>query len=166
MLRVYLDYLVDNMSFDPILIILQISSLQCFYYLAMGTLWGIMHVLFSSPVSLDHFFTAKYVNFITLNGWVESVSVILCSVIGAYLLSAIVERSKKCVDFTFTLYFLHICICIFYFQFPLVWEWWLVQVISSVIMATLGEYLCARNELQDIPSFSTYISDALSDSVL
>lgn len=32
----------------------------------------------------------------------------------AYLLSIIVERSKKCVDFTFTLYFVHIVACMFY----------------------------------------------------
>lgn len=42
-----------------------------------------------------------------------------------------------------------------------VWEWWLVHVVSSVVMATLGEYLCARNELQDIPSYSTVFSGVL-----
>ena len=108
------------MMFDPVLILLQIASLQCFYYLAMGTLWGVMHVLFSSPVSLDHFFTPKFVNFVSIGGWIESISVLLCSVVGAYLLSTIVERSKKCVDFTFTLYFLHILCCTVYSAFPLV----------------------------------------------
>ena len=151
--------------FDPILILLQITSLQCFFYLAMGTLWGVMHVLFSSAVSLDHFFTPKYVNFVTLTGWVESISALLCAVVGAFLLSTIVERAKKCVDFTFTLYFLHILICTCYLQFPLVWEWWLVQVVSSVVMATLGEYLCARSELRDIPSFASYISNSVADLV-
>ncbi|RYH31800.1 hypothetical protein EON65_01930 [archaeon] len=34
----------------------------------------------------------------------------------AYLLSVIVEKSKKCVDFTFTLYFLHIINCTYYSQ--------------------------------------------------
>jgi len=152
----------NNPHFDPVLICLQIAALQCFYYLAMGTLWGIMHVMFSSPVSLDHFFTAKYVNFVTLSGWVEATSVLLCSVVGAYLLSFVVERAKKCVDFTFTLFFLHVCVSTFYYQFPLVWEWWLVQVVSSVVMATLGEYLCARSELQDIPSFAQYLNDMIA----
>ena len=151
--------------FDPILIVLQIFSLQCFFYLAMGTLWGIMHVLFSSAVSLDHFFTPKYVNFVSVSGWIESISAILCAVVGAFLLSTIVERAKKCVDFTFTLYCLHVMACSFYLQFPLVWEWWLVQVVSSVVVATLGEFLCARAELQDIPSFATYISQNLSEMI-
>jgi len=34
----------------------------------------------------------------------------------AYLLSIIVEKSKKCVDFTFTLYFIHITVCCLYYQ--------------------------------------------------
>lgn len=108
----------------------------------------------------------------------------------AYLLSLIVERSKKCVDFTFTLYFIHIIACAYYYvscfisslttsftiliysnsfynylllnscvihitqQVPLIWEWWFTQVISSVVMATIGEYLCSRNELQDIPLYT------------
>lgn len=152
--------------FDPILIVLQITSLQCFYYLAMGTLWGIMHVLFSSAVSLDHFFTPKFVNFVSVSGWIESVSALLCAVVGAYLLSTIVERAKKCVDFTFTLFFLHVIFCSCYSGFPLVWEWWLVQVVSSVVMATLGEYLCARAELEDIPSFSVFrnMQDTIEDT--
>jgi len=32
------------------------------------------------------------------------------------LLSIIVEKSKKCVDFTFTLYFIHITVCCLYYQ--------------------------------------------------
>lgn len=107
-------------EFDAVLILLQIASMQCFYYLAMGTLWGVMHVIFSSPVSLEHFFSPKFVNFVTIGGWIESISVLLCAVVGAYLLSAIVERSKKCVDFTFTLYFVHILCCSMYSSFPLV----------------------------------------------
>lgn len=39
-------------------------------------------------------------------------------------------------------------------QFPLVWEWWVTHVVASVAMASLGEYLCARSELQDIPLYS------------
>eukprot|EP01035_Chromulina_nebulosa_P021292 gene21292-27588_t len=76
------------------------------------------------------------------------------SVVGSYLLLIIVEKSKKCVDFTFTLYFIHIIICTMFYQFPLVWEWWLVQVVASVLMATLGEYWCSRNELEDIPLYT------------
>ena len=33
------------------------------------------------------------------------------------------------------------------------WEWWAVNGMSVVLMALLGEYLCMRRELQDIPLF-------------
>jgi hypothetical protein len=43
---------------------------------------------------------------------------------------------------------------LFVMQFPLEWEWWLINVISSVFMASLGEYICSRNELEDIPLYA------------
>jgi len=146
----------EKASFDPVFITYQIIAMQCFHYLSMGTLWGLCHMIFDTPVSLDHFFTPKYVNFVTSSGWIEVMSTIGAAVVGAYLLSVVVERSKKCVDFTFTLFFIHTVACMFYQQFPLVWEWWLTQVFASVLMASLGEYLCSRNELQDIPLYSPY----------
>jgi hypothetical protein len=39
-------------------------------------------------------------------------------------------------------------------QLPLEWEWWIVNVIASVIMASLGEYICSKSELEDIPLYS------------
>ena len=142
-------------SFDPVFISAQIVAMQSFFYLTMGTLWGLNHILFSSPVSLDRFFTSQYIDFTSISGWIETLSTLLCAVAGAYLLSFIVERSKKCVDFTFTLYFLHTVITMLYQDdFPLEWEWWMTNVVASVLMATLGEFLCARNELQDIPLYS------------
>ena len=121
--------------FDPVFIMYQIIAMQCFYYLAMGTLWGLCHVIFDTPVSLDHFFTAKYINFVSISGWIEVSCTLIMAIIGyvyiqfnntyyylyiillnnrANLLSVIVERSKKCVDFTFTLFFLHTVYCMIY----------------------------------------------------
>jgi protein SYS1 len=70
------------------------------------------------------------------------------------LLSKVVERARKCVDFTFTLYFIHILCCTMYEGIPLAWEWWVVNVFGSVAMASLGEYLCATREMEDIPLYS------------
>mmetsp|Transcript_21182 Transcript_21182/g.35537 ORF Transcript_21182/g.35537 Transcript_21182/m.35537 type:complete len:116 (+) Transcript_21182:66-413(+) len=103
-------------SFDPLLITYQIISMQCFHYLAMGTLLGIFHAIFDINVSLDHFFTPRFVNFVSLVGMVETLTILLSSLAGSYLLSIIVEKAKKCVDFTFTFYFIHTIICCFYYQ--------------------------------------------------
>jgi hypothetical protein len=68
--------------FDPVFIIFQIVCLQCFYYLAMGTLLGMCHAVFDINVSLDHFFTSKYVNFLTFNGWLENFCILGSGLIG------------------------------------------------------------------------------------
>lgn len=39
-------------------------------------------------------------------------------------------------------------------QVPFDWEWWITHVFASVIMASLGEYICSRNELEDIPLYN------------
>jgi hypothetical protein len=120
--------------FDPLFILAQIIAMQSFFYLSMGTFLGLCHLFFDTPVSLDHFFTPRYVNFVTIYGWIETFCTLLSAVSGAYLLCAIVERSKKCVDFTFTLYFFHVVACIFYQRsFPLDWEWWLTHVVCTCI---------------------------------
>lgn len=68
--------------FDPVFIVYQIVAMQCFYYLAMGTLWGLCHVIFDTPVSLDHFFTAKYINFVSISGWIEVSCTLIMAIIG------------------------------------------------------------------------------------
>lgn len=69
-------------QFDPLLIICQIVSLQCFYYLALGTFLGLCHAMFDVNVSLDHFFTGKYINFLTPGGWLESLCLLLTALVG------------------------------------------------------------------------------------
>mmetsp|Transcript_24950 Transcript_24950/g.25166 ORF Transcript_24950/g.25166 Transcript_24950/m.25166 type:complete len:148 (-) Transcript_24950:194-637(-) len=146
------------MMFDPIYIIYQIISLQCFYYFSFCSILALLHMIFGHSISMDHLFTPRYINLLHVGGWVDCAAVLFSSFIGAWLLSIIVERSKKCVDFTFTLYFIHIAVCACYQQFPLAWEWWIVHVISSVSMASIGELLCARKELQDIPLYNPVFS--------
>jgi hypothetical protein len=70
------------MIFDPIFIIYQIITIQCSYYLAMGTIWGVFHAVFQSPVTLDHFFTPKYIGFTTTSGWVDAICTFLSALIG------------------------------------------------------------------------------------
>lgn len=137
----------------------------------MGTSIGVLHAVFQTSITLDHFFTPNYIDMTTTEGWAEAGCIWISSLVGyeinfslfhslfpyyssAWLLSIIVEKSKKCVDFTFTLFFIHTVVCTSYESFPLNWEWWLVHVIASVIMASLGEYLCAQKEMEDIPLYT------------
>lgn len=69
----------------------------------------------------------------------------------SFLMAIIVEKSKKCLDFSFTLLVVHFVIVCLYDGFPATWDWWIAHVVSMVSMVLLGEYLCARREMEDIP---------------
>lgn len=63
----------------------------------------------------------------------------------------IIQRSKKCLDFTATVFIVHFFICVFYRGFPIHLEWWFVTIASIFIMALLGEYMCYIRETREIP---------------
>lgn len=56
------------------------------------------------------------------------------------LLPVIVERAKKCLDFTSTLYIIHLAICSCYDGIPRNWEWWILQIVALAVMVILGEF--------------------------
>jgi len=67
------------------------------------------------------------------------------------LLAIIVEKSKKCLDFSVTLFLLHLSISTLYGGFPTSLDWWIVHVFGAILMVVLGEYLCSLKELDEIP---------------
>jgi protein SYS1 len=69
----------------------------------------------------------------------------------SFLLAVIVEKSKKCLDFSVTLFLLHLLLCTVYNGLPTALEWWIVHVLATIAMVVLGEYICSRRELDDIP---------------
>ena len=101
-------------QWDPVLIMCQIMAVQCFNYLALGTLLSLAHIVLDTPVSIDHFFAPHYTHMTSLNGGTDCLCMLLTSIVGAYILSIVVEKSKKCVDFTVTMYLIHLAICTYY----------------------------------------------------
>ena len=69
----------------------------------------------------------------------------------AAYLSFVVERAKKCLDFTLTLYLIHLACCCAYRGWPRSPEWWALNLTSAAVMAALGEWLCLRKEMREIP---------------
>lgn len=63
----------------------------------------------------------------------------------------LIERAKKCLDFSATLYIIHLFTCIIYGGWPSSMTWWVVNITAFAVMALLGEYLCMRRELHEIP---------------
>lgn len=137
--------------FNPKLIVYQMVALQAFYYLSLGALLAVFHVLFGTSITMDHFFSTKYMNSQSATGWVEIAATVIAALFGSLLLSLIVEKSRKCLDFTFTLYLVHLIVCSAAKGVPETWDWWIVHGVALVVMVVIGEYLCSRRELQDIP---------------
>lgn len=63
----------------------------------------------------------------------------------------LIKRAKRCLDFSATLYIIHLFICIVYGGWPSSVTWWIVNGTGFAVMALLGEWLCMRQELQEIP---------------
>ena len=67
------------------------------------------------------------------------------------LLAIIVEKSKKCLDFSVTLFLIHIILSSIYGGFPSTWDWWIIHILGMIMMVLFGEYACSKRELSDIP---------------
>lgn len=136
---------------DPWLIVAQIVCLQCMYYITLGLLLTVLVGTRVSRLSLVYFFDYVTVTTSTVTGWCVCASFLLSSAAGAVYMLYLIERSKKCLDFAATIYIIHLCICIVYGGWPSSIAWWIVNGTGIALMALLGEYLCIRRELREIP---------------
>lgn len=70
----------------------------------------------------------------------------------SFYLWLIVSRAKPCLDFSATIYVIHLVLCwIYNQQFPSTFSWWILQIICMSIMCITAEYLCAQWESKPIP---------------
>ena len=80
------------------------------------------------------------------------------------MVSWIIKRAKKCLDYVSTIYIIHLFLCWMNEHFPKNWDWWIVNFCSFLIMAVLSEYLCIRKEMKVIKlDHSIDIGDLSSD---
>ncbi|XP_061995125.1 uncharacterized protein LOC133713016 [Rosa rugosa] len=135
---------------DPWLIIVQIVCLQCLHYLTLGLFLTILVGTRVSRMSLAYYFDFATLTVSTVTGRCVIASFVLTALAGAVYLLFLIERSKKCLDFSVTLYTVHLFICICYGGWPSSITWWVVNGTGIGVMALLGEYLCIRRELQEI----------------
>ncbi|KAM7255717.1 hypothetical protein ACFE04_008615 [Oxalis oulophora] len=137
---------------DPWLIVTQIVCLQCLYYITLGIFLSMLVGTRLSRMSLVYFFDYATVTTSTVTGWCVVVSFLLTSLAGSVYLFYLVERSKKCLDFSATLYIIHLFICIIYGGWPASITWWVVHGTGFAAMTYLGVCLCMKRERQDIPT--------------
>jgi hypothetical protein len=62
----------------------------------------------------------------------------------------VVERAAKCLDYTATVYILHLAVLASYDGFPFAFMWWLVN--GSIFLSTVlvSELVCIKIEQQEI----------------
>lgn len=111
----------------------------------MGAIFMGCNLVFGLPLSMDRFFL---VDENTLAGksesYYEDVLVVLASALaGSFLLRTIVEKSRKCLDFSVTLYLVHFGACMLYSRFVMPsLGWWIVHFVALVITVVLGTSIC------------------------
>ena len=132
---------------DPVLIIAQILSVQSLFYIGLGTTLFVFLGATADPLTVAEVFDYR-----KLSGWRAIAGTLAGSVAGALVLLVVVERTKKCLDFTVTCYVFHLIFCTSYGGFPLSLEWWITIGLSAACMTLLGESLCMKKELRDIPT--------------
>ena len=74
----------------------------------------------------------------------------------------VVERARKCLDFSATLYIIHLYLCILNGGWPSSMAWWVVNGTGLAVMALLAEYLCIKREQREIPMDRFHSSMILS----
>ncbi|XP_009280456.1 PREDICTED: protein SYS1 homolog [Aptenodytes forsteri] len=94
----------------------------------------------------------QILGFSTPPGRLSMMAFILNALTCALGLLYFIRRGKQCLDFTVTVHFFHLLGCwIYNSHFPLTMTWWLVHIVCTALMAAIGEYLCMRIELREIP---------------
>ncbi|KAI1233329.1 hypothetical protein IHE44_0004499 [Lamprotornis superbus] len=105
----------------------------------------------------------EILGFSTPPGRLSMMAFILNALTCALGLLYFIRRGKQCLDFTVTVHFFHLLGCwIYNSRFPSTLTWWLVHIVCTALMAAIGEYLCMRIELREIPLNSAPKSNNLS----
>mmetsp|Transcript_1328 Transcript_1328/g.1362 ORF Transcript_1328/g.1362 Transcript_1328/m.1362 type:complete len:116 (+) Transcript_1328:257-604(+) len=83
-------------------------------------------------------------SFITLTA--NFINIIFVVIAEAYL----VEKANRCLDFSLTIFFLHLLLTWGVNKFPWQLNWWLWQAAIVTITTLLSEFVCLRLETAEI----------------
>ncbi|KAI8374506.1 integral membrane protein S linking to the trans Golgi network-domain-containing protein [Radiomyces spectabilis] len=138
-------------SWDPILNVAQIASLQSIYYLVLSGFLLVALALSGGELSLDSILDDDEIRTDTVLGWTLGLVCLVSATATIPLLVFIVQRAKLILDFVVTLHIFHIVLVWIHKQrFPTTGAWWLLQILSAVIMTLGGEWACMRREMKPI----------------
>jgi len=137
---------------DPWLLISQILAVQSVFYVTFGAWIAVMDYIGGSYHSLDQLFGYEALQVKQFHGRLIMMAYVLNALTGALGLWYVVKRTKLCLDFAATVHIFHLVTCWMYnTHFPTSLSWWLSNVVSIIIMTVVGEFLCMRTDMQEIP---------------
>lgn len=138
-------------AWDPALIIAQIVTIQCVFYFSISVIDYFALSQMVKPVTLDYIFDWRKLALKNMAGALTALTHLLTAALTSIYIVHIVERSKKCLDFSATVYILHFLFCCVYAGIPHNVEWWATNSLGLGLMALLSEWMCIRREMQEIP---------------
>ena len=62
----------------------------------------------------------------------------------------IVEKANKCLDFTVTVFVIHLCFVWYEYKFPWALQWWLTQALIVTVNVLASEFFCMKLETAEI----------------
>ena len=148
--------------YNPLLIIGQILLLQLIFYVVFSLVSYSSCFLSNTKWSPDLLLDVTHMTVFSPAGWSSIAGLFAGALAAATALPPIVERAKKAVDFAFTVFFFHGCMCTFWGQsMPMNSTWWLTISVAFIFAAALGEHLCVRREMTDISVEDVFKSRAV-----
>ncbi|KAF4749462.1 Integral membrane protein of the Golgi, partial [Perkinsus olseni] len=137
--------------FNPKFICMQILAMQACYYLLLVAGVCTLNQLCGLPVAVSRLFRDDNVGFGDTESTIMTTVLVLMSPLMSIVLTYIVERAKKCLDFVVTYHVWHLTSTwIQMGRIPSYFSWWLWHVAAATITVLLGEYLCMQLETREI----------------
>jgi hypothetical protein len=76
-----------------------------------------------------------------------------------------VEKANKCLDFTFTIFFIHFVLTSVIYKFPSAMSWWLWHAIIITCTVLASEFVCLKLETAEIKlSFGHIIEKGVTEA--
>ena len=108
-------------------------------------------VPFTFKLSPDYALSPAFANMGDFPNALVCLSFLLNATLSATAMRVVVARAKKCWDFGLTMYIIHLAAVSAWSGFPLRWFWWVLQISCATVTVLLGEFLCVRFEMAEIP---------------
>ena len=136
--------------FDPKFILTQIWVLQSGFYLIQFLILALLNGFFGLSSDLGQIFSAEVFVLEGADSLVSGLTSLLSLPFVCAGIVFVVERTYKCLDFTITIYSLHLIFVVIYSGVPLNLFWWGINGISVSVTILISEYFCMKIEQQEI----------------